>query len=215
MGTPFLFKTIIDSSLSKENPSYFSSIEEWRGWLAANHSEKDVLWVIIQKKASKKPGIRYEEAVLEAVAYGWIDGQIKRLNDDEFKQRYTPRRAKSNWSKSNRERAERLIAEGRMTPAGMKVVEEAKLDGRWEKAYTNRVGTAKVPEDLLAALKKNKAAFDNFEAFPPYARFMYIHWINEAKREDTRGRRIYTVVDRSEKNLKPGIDLRISKKPSP
>ena len=196
--------------MSKENPRYFTSLEEWREWLRENHTTQERLWIIIQKKASKKPGIRYEEAVLEAVAHGWIDGQMKRLNDDEFMQRFTPRRSGSNWSKSNRERAERLMAENRMTPAGMKAVEDAKKDGRWEKAFENQTRT-QVPYDLLAALRKNKIALDNFEGFPPYARFMYIHWINEAKRQDTRERRIYTVVDRAEKNLKPGIDLRISK----
>jgi uncharacterized protein YdeI (YjbR/CyaY-like superfamily) len=200
--------------LSEENPRYFKTIEEWRSWLRENHDKENILWIIIQKKASKKQGIRYEEAVLEAVAYGWIDGRMKRLNDDEFKQRFTPRRSGSNWSKSNRERAEALIKEERMMPAGLKTVEEAKSNGRWEKALTNRIGTAEVPQDLLDALKKNKTAFENFESFPPYARFMYIHWVNEAKRENTRERRIYTVVDRSEKDLKPGIDLRISKKPS-
>ena len=200
--------------MSKENPRYFRSIEEWREWLTEKHTKEERLWIIIQKKASKRPGIRYEEAVLEAVAYGWIDGQMKRLNDDEFMQRFTPRRTGSNWSKSNRERAERLMTEGRMTPAGIKEVEKAKSDGRWEKAYENQTMNVQVPDDLLAALKENKTAFDNFESFPPYARFMYIHWINEAKRMDTRKRRIYTVVDRSEKNLKPGIDLRISKKPT-
>ena len=99
-----------------------------------------------------------------------------------------------------------------MTPAGILEVEKAKKDGRWEKALENQTRNVPVPDDLLASLKENKTAFDNFEGFPPYARFMYIRWINEAKREDTRDRRIYTVVDRSEKNLKPGIDLRISKK---
>lgn len=197
-----------------ENPRYFRSIEAWRDWLSENHANENTLWIIIQKKASKKPGIHYEEAVLEAVAHGWIDGQMKRLNDDEFMQRYTPRRDGSNWSKSNRERAERLMAEGRMTPAGLKTVEAAKENGRWEKAYKSRIDTEKVPDDLLAALQKNKTAHENFESFPPYARFMYIRWINEAKREDTRERRIYTIVDRSEKNLKPGIDLRINKKPT-
>ena len=201
--------------MSEENPRFFRSIENWRDWLSENHTKKDRLWIIIQKKASKKLGIRYEETVQEAVAHGWIDGQMKRLNEDEFKQRYTPRRSGSNWSKSNRERAEQLISEDRMTPAGLKAVEDAKSNGRWEQAYERRTGAVKVPDDLLAALNKNKTAYVNFESFPPYARFMYIHWVDEAKRSDTRERRIYTVVDRSEKNVKPGIDLRISKKPSP
>jgi uncharacterized protein YdeI (YjbR/CyaY-like superfamily) len=198
--------------LSEDDPRCFDSIAEWRSWLSENHTDEEAIWIIIQKKASKKPGIKYEEAVLEAVAHGWIDSKMKRLNDDEFMQRFTPRRSNSFWSWTNRERAEYLIAEGRMTPAGLKTVEEAKENGRWDRAYSSSRGAPDIPEDLIEALDKNKTAYENFESFPPYARFMYIHWINEAKRHDTRERRINTVVDRSEKNLKPGIDLRVSKK---
>ncbi len=198
--------------MSLENPRYFRSLEEWRSWLNMNHIEEETLWVVIQKKASKKPGIRYEEAVLEAVSHGWIDGQVKRLNDDEFMQRYTPRRTGSIWSKSNRQRAERLIREGKMTEKGLRAVEDAKKNGQWEKAYARQSGMTEIPHDLLTALKKDKKAERNFKAFPPYAKYMYVHWINEAKREDTRERRINTVVVRSKQNLKPGIDLRVIKK---
>jgi uncharacterized protein YdeI (YjbR/CyaY-like superfamily) len=194
-----------------DNPRYFRSIEEWRDWLSENHTDIEAIWVKIQKKASKKPGIRYEETVVEAVAHGWIDGKMKSLNDDEFMQRFTPRRNGSVWSLSNRGRAERLISEGRMTPAGLKTVEEAQANGRWDRARSSSRGAADVPNDLIKALKENKAAYENFESFPSSARFMYIHWINEAKREDTRKRRIKTVVDRSMKNLRPGIDLRVSR----
>jgi uncharacterized protein YdeI (YjbR/CyaY-like superfamily) len=185
---------------------------EWRNWLSENHTDEESTWIIIQKKASTKPGIHYEEAVLEAVAHGWIDSKMKRLNEDEFKQRFTPRKSNSMWSLSNRKRAEHLISEGRMTQAGLKAVEEAKKNGRWDKAYSTSRGAAEVPDDLIEALYKNQAAHENFESFPPYARFMYIHWINEAKRQDTRERRINTVVYRSEKNLKPGTDLRVKKR---
>jgi uncharacterized protein YdeI (YjbR/CyaY-like superfamily) len=119
--------------LSEDNPRYFRSITEWRSWLSENHSSEEAIWIIIQKKASKKPGVRYDGAVLEAVAHGWIDGKISRLNDDEFKQRFTPRRRNSTWSRSKRKRVERLISEGRMTSAGLKTVEEAKQNGRWDK----------------------------------------------------------------------------------
>ncbi|MFH1179565.1 MAG: YdeI/OmpD-associated family protein [Candidatus Bathyarchaeota archaeon] len=178
-----------------DNPRYFRSIEEWRNWLSENNTDI-AIWVIIQKKSSMKQGIHYEETVIEAVAHGWIDGKMKSLNDDEFMQRFTPRRTNSVWSLSNRGRAERLISEGRMTPAGLKTVEEAKANGRWDRARSSSRGAADVPNDLIEALKENKAAYENFESFPSSARFMYIHWINEAKREDTRERRIKTVVDR-------------------
>ena len=198
--------------MSEEDPAYFQSLPEWQSWLKENHETGKSIWLVIQKKASKKPGIRYEEAVLEAVSYGWIDGKMKRLNDDEFKQRYTPRRNYSVWSLSNRNRAEKLITAGRMRPAGLRAVEEAKRNGRWEKATTSRRAEADMPDDLQEALKTNDAAYRNFQAFPPSARYMYIHWVNEAKRQATQERRINTVVDRSEKNLRAGIGLRMSKK---
>jgi uncharacterized protein YdeI (YjbR/CyaY-like superfamily) len=196
--------------MSEDNPTYFISLENWRDWLKDRHEEEQAIWIILQKKASKKLGIRYEEAVLEAVAHGWIDGKMKRLNDEEFMQRFTPRRRNSLWSLSNRKRAERLISEGRMTQAGLKAVKEAKQNKRWDNAYSSK-GEVLTPYDLLETLSDNQVALDNFNAFPPSARFMYIHWINEAKRTDTRKRRIITLVERAEKNLRPGIDLRISK----
>ncbi|MBM3292217.1 bacteriocin-protection protein [Candidatus Bathyarchaeota archaeon] len=198
--------------MSEDNPSYFKSLEDWRNWLKVNHNKLDGFWLIIQKKASKKQGIHYDEAVLEAVAYGWIDGKMKSINEDEFKQRFTPRRSGSIWSLYNRERAQKLLDEGRMTEAGLKTVEEAKNNGQWDKAYSSSRGPVETPEDLLVALKKNQAAYNNFHAWPPSARFMYIHWLNEAKQQVTRQRRIDTIVDRSEKNLRPGINLRIVKK---
>ncbi|MCX6643060.1 MAG: YdeI/OmpD-associated family protein [Candidatus Bathyarchaeota archaeon] len=198
--------------MSEDKPKHFSSIREWRSWLRENHKDEEALWVILQKKASTKPGIRYEDAVLEAVAHGWIDGKMKSLNEYEFIQRFSPHKSNSIWSQSNRERAERLISESNMTPAGSKTVEEAKKNGRWDKAYSSIRGAAAVPDDLACALKKNMIAQKNFEFFPPSTRFMYIYWINEAKRQETRERRIYTVVNRSENNMRPGIDLRISKK---
>ena len=195
--------------MSEDNPKHFTSISEWKNWLTENHEDEKTIWIILQKKASKKQGIRYEEAVLEAVAHGWIDGKMKSLNKDEFKQRITPRRSNSIWSLSNKKRAERLISEGRMTPAGMKAVDEAKSNGRWKNATSSARGAIDVPDDLVKALKKNKTAYNNFESFPPSARYMYIHWINEAKRQKTRERRIKTIVYRAERNQKPGIDLRV------
>ena len=198
--------------LSEDNPKHFRSITAWCSWLSENHKDGKAIWIIIQKKTSKKLGVRYEEAVLETVAHGWIDGKMRRLVDDEFIQRFTPRRRNSVWSLSNRERVERLISEGRMTPAGLKAVEEARRNRRWDKASSSSRGAVDVPDDLIEALRKNRAALENFESFPPSTRFMYIHWVNETKRQDTRERRIYTVVNRAGRNLRPGIDLRVSKK---
>ena len=197
--------------MSEENSRHFESLLDWRDWLNTNHAKAQSIWIIIQKKASQKSGVRYHEAVLEAVAYGWIDGKVKHLNDTEFMQRYTPRRRDSIWSRSNRERAERLIVEGRMTSAGLKAVEEAKQSGRWDQAYAALKAADNWPQDFFDVLKTNTIAYQNFATFPPSARIMYIHWINEAKRQDTRQRRIRTVVTRSAKNIRPGIDLKTIK----
>jgi len=169
--------------------------EEWRRWLHENHGEENEAWVIIQKARSPNEGLRYEKAVDEATCFGWIDGKMRRLNDHEFTQRFSPRRPRSIWSRINRDRAERLIA-----------VEEAKSNGRGEKAYTFRE-PPETPDDLLEALKESPEAHRNFMGFPNSTRFMYIHWINDAKRAETRARRIKRVVERATQNKKPGIDM--------
>jgi uncharacterized protein YdeI (YjbR/CyaY-like superfamily) len=180
--------------------------EEWRRWLHENHGEENEAWVVIQKVRSPHEGLGYEEAVDEAMCFGWIDGKMRRLNDHEFAQRFSPRRQRSIWSRINRDRAERLIEEGRMTGAGLRAVEEAKSNGRWENAYTSRE-PPEMPGDLLEALKGSPEAHRNFMGFPNSARFMYIHWINDAKRAETRARRIRRVVERAEQDKKPGIDM--------
>jgi uncharacterized protein YdeI (YjbR/CyaY-like superfamily) len=184
----------------------FRGGEEWRRWLQENHDAANEAWVVIQKAASPKEGLGYEESVDEAMCFGWIDSKMRRLDDHEFVQRFSPRRPRSLWSLRNRERAERLIREDRMAEAGLEAVKEAKRNGRWENAYTSREAP-EMPDDLLKALEKNTEAHRNFMDFPNSARFMYIHYINEAKRAETRERRIRRVVKRAEENKRPGIDM--------
>jgi len=184
----------------------FRGGEEWRRWLQENHDAANEAWVVIQKTASPNEGLGYEEAVDEAMCFGWIDSKMRRLDDHEFVQRFSPRRPRSLWSLRNRERAERLIREGRMTEAGLEAVTEAKRNGRWENAYTSREAP-EMPDDLLKALEKHPEAHRNFMEFSNSARFMYIHYVNEAKRAETRARRIRRVVMRAEQDKKPGIDM--------
>jgi uncharacterized protein YdeI (YjbR/CyaY-like superfamily) len=192
--------------MGEEEPRRFRGAEEWRRWLHVNHDAESEAWVVIQKAGSPNEGLGYEEAVDEAMCFGWIDGKMRRLNDHEFTQRFSPRRPRSIWSRRNRDRAERLIEEDRMTEAGLRAVMEAKSNGRWEKAYTSREAP-EMPGDLLKALKKSPEAHRNFMGFPNSARFMYIHYINEAKRAETRARRIRRVVERAEQDKRPGIDM--------
>ncbi len=131
---------------------------------------------------------------------------MTRLDDHEFKQWFSPRRRNSPWSKRNRDKVEKLNSEGQMTPSGIAEVEKAKENGRWEAAYSSkRIPT--MSEEMLEALKSNKVAYENFTAFPDSARLMYIHWVNDAKRAETKTRRIGRVVERSAQNKKPGIDM--------
>jgi uncharacterized protein YdeI (YjbR/CyaY-like superfamily) len=175
----------------------------WRRWLEENHSSVDGAWVIIQRKGSEREGLRYEEAVDGAVCFGWIDSRMNSIDGERFRLRFSPRRRGSVWSLLNRERAERLIEAGLMEEAGLRAVEEAKGNGMWDAAYTSRV-EPEVPEDLSEALKENKEAWENFEAFSNSAKLMYVRWVEGAKREGTRARRISEVVRKAALNIRPG-----------
>jgi uncharacterized protein YdeI (YjbR/CyaY-like superfamily) len=175
----------------------------WRSWLEENHSAEDGVWVIIHKKGSKEEGLRYEEAVDEAVCFGWIDGGMRGLDRERFRLWFSPRKRGSVWSLLNRERAERLMEAGLMAEAGLRAVEDAKESGMWDAAYTSRV-EPEVPEDLMEALMENEEALRNFKGFSNSAKLMYVHWIESAKREETRVRRITEVVRKAARNIKPG-----------
>ena len=171
----------------------FKDRAQWRSWLHENHAEETEAWVVIYKKGSKLEGLRYPEAVEEGLCYGWIDSKMQRIDGDRFRQRFSPRRRDSPWSKANRESAERLIEDGLMTTAGHEAIEEAKRNGRWDRAYTSKVAPD-VPEDLMTALRGDPAALRNFEAFSNSVKLMYVYWVESAKREETRARRITEVV---------------------
>ena len=181
----------------------FKDRAQWRGWLHENHSGETEAWAVIYKKGSELEGLRYLEAVEEALCYGWIDSKMQSVDGDRFRQRFSPRRRDSPWSKANRETAERLIEAGLMAEAGHKAIEEAKRNGRWDRAYTSKVAP-EVPEDLMAALRGNPSAKKNFDAFSNSAKLMYVYWVESAKRDETRARRIAEVVDKAAQNIKPG-----------
>jgi len=184
---------------------YFKDTQEWHNWLLQNHDKEKEAWLIIQKKQSKKTGIGYDESLEEALCFGWIDGKMMSINKEEFILRYSPRKSKSVWSKINKDKAEELITQGRMTAAGLIKIEEAKKNGSWEEAYTNKVKD-EIPEDLEAELSKNKTAWLNFNKFANSYRNMYIGWAIGAKTIETRKRRIAEIVMRSILNKKPGIE---------
>lgn len=167
----------------------------WRDWLAEHHAESAAVWLVLAKKGVTHPTrLSNAEALEEALCHGWIDGQRKSRDDTTFLQRYSPRRPRSPWSARNVGIAERLIAEGRMHPAGLAEVERAKADGRWDDAYDGPAN-AKVPDDLAAAIAANPDAAAMFEVLTSQNRFALIHRTQQAKRPETRARRIEQFVD--------------------
>jgi uncharacterized protein YdeI (YjbR/CyaY-like superfamily) len=187
------------------DPIHFPDAPAWRKWLAENHDRQEGLWLLFYKRHADRPGLAYPDAVDEAIAFGWIDGQLKRIDDVKHMIKFTPRRKGSVWSKINKDKAERLIKTGRMTAAGLARIEEAKKSGLWDAAYTNKK-KERMPSDLKAALVQDKIAWENFRKFANSYRNMYIGWVKGAKTEETRKRRIKEVVARSLKNKKPGIE---------
>jgi uncharacterized protein YdeI (YjbR/CyaY-like superfamily) len=169
-------------------------VRAWRAWLRKHHAEPDGVWLVLAKKGTREPtSLTYDEALEEALCHGWIDGQVRRRDDDTYRQRFTPRRARSPWSKRNVGIAERLVAEGRMQPAGAAEVERAKADGRWEAAYAGPA-TIEVPDDLAAALAAEPKAQALFDVLTSQNRYAVLYRVTTAKRADTRSRRIAEFV---------------------
>jgi uncharacterized protein YdeI (YjbR/CyaY-like superfamily) len=171
----------------------FESPAAWEEWLAGEHGSQAGVWIKIAKKATGIPTVTHGEALDIALCYGWIDGQRKSFDDQWFLQRFTPRRARSNWSKVNRGKVDQLIAEGRMQPAGLAEIERAKADGRWDAAYDAQ-STATVPDDLQRELDANPAAAAFFATLNSQNRYAILHRIQDAKRPETRVRRIAKFV---------------------
>lgn len=171
----------------------FGSAAEWDGWLTEHHADSPGAWLKIPKKGSGATGVAYPDALGVALCHGWIDGQKGRLDDGYWLQRFTPRRAGSKWSRINTEQASALIEAGRMRPAGLREVERARADGRWAAAYEPQ-SSAAVPEDLARALDGNAAARAFFEGLDRANRYAILYRVTEAKRPETRARRIATFV---------------------
>ena len=179
----------------------FESKKKWSAWLAKQHDKSAGVWLKLSKKDSDIPSVTYEEALDVALCYGWIDGQKKGFDDQYWLQKFVPRGPKSIWSKINTEKAERLIASGEMKPAGLKAIEAAKQDGRWDKAYQGQK-TISVPEDFQAALDKNKKAKTFFATLNSVNRYAILFRIHNAKKPETRAKRIQQFVEMLERNEK-------------
>lgn len=165
----------------------------WRAWLGAHHEEPGV-WLVLAKKGHTEPtALIYEQALDEALCHGWIDGQVRRRDERTYRQRFTPRRSRSQWSKRNVEKVERLRTEGRMRPAGLAAVAQAKERGSWDAAYPGQA-SIEVPTDLADAMAAEPAAQATFESLSSQNRYAVLYRIHSAKRSDTRARRIERFV---------------------
>jgi uncharacterized protein YdeI (YjbR/CyaY-like superfamily) len=171
----------------------FKSQQAWDTWLASQPVQSKGLWLKLSKKSSGIASVSKAEALDCALCHGWIDGQLDRFDDDFCLIRFTPRQATSKWSEKNRTRALQLIELKRMRPAGLEQIERAKRDGRWDVAYASQ-STAQIPEDLRAALAKNKKAKGFFEALDSHNRFAILYRLQDAKKAETRAARLEKYV---------------------
>ena len=184
-----------------DEPIFFEDRDAFRAWLEANHDSTDVLWVGYHKVDADRSGIGYAESVEEALCFGWIDGLVHGIDDEMYTRRFTPRKPDSNWSAANVDRAEAMIDAGRMTPAGMALVEAAKASGAWDSAY-RLADDHEVPEELEAALRESDTAWANFQEYSNTDKHAFIALFREAKTEETRQRRLKRTVELIEQGLR-------------
>jgi uncharacterized protein YdeI (YjbR/CyaY-like superfamily) len=174
---------------------------KWREWLSRNFDKEKEVWIIYYKKHTGKLSIPYDDAVEEALCFGWIDGKVRSIDSQKYMQRYSPRSPDSVWSLLNKKRVQKMIKEDKMTQAGLKLVKFAKKSGKWQAAYSSKTKPG-LPPDLKIAFEKNSKAHKNFNKFSNSQQLAYIFWVLSAKRKETRETRIKVVVERSSKNLK-------------
>jgi len=180
---------------------YASDRSTWRRWLEQNYSVAPGVWLIYYKVRSGKPSVQYSEAVKEALCFGWIDSKVKSLDDDRYKQIFTPRKPSSVWSKLNKQYIEELIQQGLMTEAGLEKIQAAKQDGSWN--TLDEIEALIIPADLQQALAQNETANHNFEMFSNSSKKNILTWINSAKRPETRQKRIAQTINSVMRNINP------------
>ena len=178
---------------------------EWRQWLKRHHASKDGIWLVFNKKDSGLKRLPYEDAVEEALCYGWVDSLIRRIDEKRYARKFTPRRRGSRWSLLNRRRVARLIKEGRMTAAGLSVLDFSLAPRKMDIRTNVPRPPLRPPGFLTRALKDNGKAWTNFKAMAPSYRRLYIRWITAAKKEETRTRRLRESVERLSRNQKLGL----------
>lgn len=185
---------------SPPNSIHPKSRSEWRKWLEENHTRTEGVWLISYKKATGKPRFDYDEAVEEALCFGWIDSKPGKIDEERSMLWFTPRKPRTGWSKLNKERVEKLIEAGLMAPAGLAKIEAAKKDGSWN--ALDAAEALEIPSDLAKAFSKNKTAEGYFEEFPRSVKKAILEWITRAKRPETRAKRIEETVTKAGQNIR-------------
>lgn len=183
-----------------EKSFYARDQQAWRQWLSEHHDSEDHVWLIIYKKESSTPSIYYPEAVDEALCFGWVDSKPNKRDEESYYQYFARRKPKSNWSTVNKKKVARLIKEGRMEAPGLQMIETAKANGTW--TALDKVDALEVPEDLQKALAASPEAQRHFEAFPPSSKKIILEWIHNAKRPETRQKRITETVEKATQNIR-------------
>jgi uncharacterized protein YdeI (YjbR/CyaY-like superfamily) len=173
---------------------------EWRQWLEKNHQSEKSVWLIIYKKGSQIPSVYYPEAVDEALCFGWIDSKPNKRDENSYYQFFAKRNPKSNWSKVNKEKVFKLLEQGLMHSSGLEIIEIAKQNGTW--TALDEIENIIIPDDLQKVFSKNKTAFENWEKFPRSSKRGILEWIMNAKKPETRQKRIAETVSLAEKNIK-------------
>ena len=174
----------------------------WRAWLEQHHADQPGVWLVLHKKGGQVTSLTYDQALDDALCFGWIDGQVGRRDQGSFRQRFTPRVKRSPWSERNRDNIARLTAEGLMHPAGLAAVEAARADGRWDRAYA-RQSESVVPDDLAEAIAHSPRAQETFDGLSAINRFALIYRVGSVKRPETRARKIAGFVEMLERGETP------------
>ncbi|BDD08268.1 hypothetical protein FUAX_07000 [Fulvitalea axinellae] len=178
-----------------------SNKEEWRRWLELNHIKKDTIWLIFHRKGTPNYNLSWSDSVDEALCFGWIDSTKKTIDSERYKQYFRKRKAKSNWSKINKQKVENLIQQGLMTEEGFKSIKIAKENGSW--TFLDEVEELKMPDDLIEELMKFDGAKDYFDSLSKSEKKHLLYWVISAKREETRRKRIIEIAENAGRQMKP------------
>ncbi|HDS06500.1 MAG TPA: hypothetical protein ENO05_02635 [Bacteroides sp.] len=182
-----------------------ASLEAWRVWLRENRDTSEGVWLVFRKKGTGPIPFTYDEALDEALCQGWVDSLIKAIDDREYMRKFTPRKETSNWSEVNKKKAGKLIAQGRMTPRGMALVEAAKKNGMWDRKAERPAISEEIPAALLEAIRESPAAREHYDEIPRSQQRQFHIWINSARREETVQKRVQETIRLLERGEGPGL----------